>query len=128
MAAKQHFRNGFTLIEILVALSILSIVLLSLFSSVSSCIYAIKGNAAYTRGLLIARNSMNELLSKNMRAPDMDREPAGNGEFKISRVTKRFEHPLLPSLVNANITTVTVFWQEGSKETSCSLSYVFPEK
>ena len=129
MRSKNIYCTGFTLVEILIALSILSIVLLSLFSGVSSCIYAIKGNTGYAKAIIIARNKMNEFMALNMRGADLEKEAVEEyPDFRVSRVTERFEHPFLPSLIVAKKTTVTVFWKEGDKERTCWLNYIYPER
>ena len=67
--------SGFVLVEILIALAILSIVLLSVISGVTSSVYVISGMKNYTNAMLIARSRMNDFLLKNMRGTDIKDEP-----------------------------------------------------
>ncbi|HRZ25615.1 MAG TPA: prepilin-type N-terminal cleavage/methylation domain-containing protein [Spirochaetota bacterium] len=119
--------GGFALIEILIAMAILSIVLLSIFSGVSSGIYVMSGNKNQTMAMIIAKTRMNEFIDEKMRGPDLKDEPVEeNQKFSLTRVTERFEHPLLGPLP-AKKTTLTVSWKERERERSISLFYIFGE-
>lgn len=119
--------NAFVLVEILIALAILSIVLLSVISGVSSSVYVISGMKNYTNAMLIARTRMNDFLLKNMRGTDIKDEPVkGYDGFKVSRVTTRFEHPMLDlGPLSANVTRIIVTWKERGKEREYRISYIY---
>lgn len=117
--------RGFVLVEILIALAILSSVLLSVISGVSSSVYVITGMKNYTQAMLIARTRMNEFIIKNFRGTDLkDEAVKGLPGFRVSRETKRWEHPLLGPLP-ANITSIIVSWEEHGKERLYKISYVY---
>jgi type II secretion system protein I len=120
-------RQAFALIEILIAMAILSIVLLSIFSGVSSGIHVMSGNQNHTTAMLIAKSSMNEFINERMRGPDLKDEPVEeNQRFFLTRVSERFEHALLGPLP-AKKTTVTVSWKERERERSFSLYHIYME-
>jgi type II secretion system protein I len=119
--------KGFVLVEILIALSILSIVLLSVISGVTSSISVIAGMKNYTCAMLIARSRMNDFLLRNMRGTDLRDEPVKGFEgFQVSRVTKRFEHPMIDlGPLSANKTDIIVTWKERGSEREYKISYIY---
>jgi type II secretion system protein I len=119
--------KGFVLVEILIALAILSIVLLSVISGVTSSIYVIGGMRNYTKAMLIARSRMNDFLLHNMRGTDIkDEAVKGYDGFEVSRVTKRFEHPMIDlGPFSANKTDIVVTWQERGREREYKISYIY---
>jgi type II secretion system protein I len=119
--------KGFVLVEILIALAILSIVLLSVISGVTSSIYVISGMRNYTKAMLIARSRMNDFLLKNMRGTDLKDEPVkGYDGFEVSRITKRFEHPMIDlGPMTANKTDIIVTWKERGSEREYKISYIY---
>ncbi len=120
--------RGFALIEILIALSILSIILLSVFSSVSSGIYVMNGNRNATRAVIIAKSKLNEFILKEMRGADVQNEQVrGESGFVYSRKTEPFRHPLLGALP-AFQTQVTVSWIERGRKKHYSVFYVYQGK
>ena len=117
--------HGFALVEILIAVTILSIILLSVFSGVSTSINAMTGNRNYSRAMLIARTGINEFIMNNMREPDvMDTPVKDDREFRFSRITEKYENPLLGALP-AQKTTIIVRWQERGKDREYSLTYIY---
>ncbi|MBN2039855.1 MAG: prepilin-type N-terminal cleavage/methylation domain-containing protein [Spirochaetes bacterium] len=118
--------QGFALIEILIALTILSISLVSIISGVSSGILAISGNKNLTRAMIIARSKLHEFEMVNMRGADIsEKDVEGYEGFKYSREVKRFEHELLGPL-DANRVLITVQWLERGREKNYSVSYIYP--
>jgi type II secretion system protein I len=117
--------GGFVLVEILIALAILSTVLISVISGVTSSVYVISGMKNYTHAMLIARSRMNDFILKNMRGTDLQgqqiREYPG---FSYSRVTTRLEHPLLGP-IPANITDIIVTWKERGRNKTYKISYIY---
>ena len=119
-------RGGFVLVEILIALAILSTVLISVISGVTSSVYVISGMKNYTHAMLIARTKMNDFILKNMRGTDLKGQQVKEYPgFSYSRVTTRFEHPLFGPM-QANITNVTVTWKERGKKKKYKISYIYP--
>jgi type II secretion system protein I len=119
---------GFALIEILIALTILSIALIGIISGVSSGIIAISQSKNLTRAMIIAKNELNEFEMNNMRGGDVkDEEVKEYKGFTYSRETKRYEHELLGPL-DAKRTEITVKWQEKGRDKTYSVSYIFPSK
>ncbi len=119
-------RDGFVLVEILIALAILSTVLISVISGVTSSVYVISGMKNYTHAMLIARTRMNDFMLKNMRGTDLKGQQVKEYPgFSYSRATKRFEHPLFGPM-QANITDITVSWKERGTKKKYKISYIYP--
>ena len=124
----NRYAGGFALVEVLIAVAILSIVLLSIFSAVSTTLHVLSGVKDSTRAMLIARSKLNELTIHNMRGTDVSGEEVKSCPgFTWSRETVRYEHPLLGPL-GAKKTVITVKWDERGRNRSYSLTYVYPEK
>jgi len=124
----NRMRSGFALIEILIAVTILSIILLSVYSGVSTSINVISGTRNYTSAMMIARSKLNEFRMARMRGTDLSSEPVDEFPgFNYSRVTERFEHPLLGPLP-AKRTEIIVSWRENEKEKKYELSFIYPTK
>jgi prepilin-type N-terminal cleavage/methylation domain len=122
-SAKQ--KKGFVLVEILIALAILSIVLISVISGVTSSVYVISGMKNYTNATLVARSKMNEFILRNMRGSDIKHEESKEYPgFYYTRVTKRWEHPLLGPLP-ANITNIIVSWKERGRTKKYNISFIY---
>ena len=119
-------KKGFALVEILIAVAILSMVLLSVISGVSSSIYVITGMKNYTKAILIARSRMNEFILNNMRGTDIKHEESKEyPKFHFTRITRRFEHPWFQGPIPVNITDIIVNWSEKGKEREYKISYIY---
>lgn len=124
----QRPSRGFALIEILIAITILSISLIGIISSVSSGIIAISENKNLTRAMIIVKNQLNEFEMHNMRGPDIKDEPVKDYPgFAYSRTVKRFEHELFGPL-DAKRVEISVKWQEKARDKFYSISYIYPSK
>ena len=118
-------RNGFTLIEVLVALAVLSVALVGFYSITSSSINSIKNAKNYGTAVIIAKTKLNEFKMNRMRGPDFSEEPvAGYDSFLCSRATSNFEHPLL-GMANAKRAEITVLWKEKSKDQKYAISFIY---
>ena len=124
---KYFFKKGFALIEILIALTILSIILLSVFSGISASINVMSGSKNFSKAMIIAKSKLNEFLLDKMRGTDLTDELIEEyPNFQYSRTTERFEHDLFGPL-SAQRTTLTVSWEENGQRKEYSLTYIFPE-
>ena len=120
-------RRGFALIEVLVAVTIVSIVVVSIYRGVMAGSLAISQNAKLTRAIVIAKNMMNEYRLAGMRGTDLSHADAEGYEgFHYSRVTERYENPMLGALP-AKKTSITVYWTAEGHERSYSIFTVFFE-
>jgi len=120
--------KGFTLIEILVAIAILSIAMLGIMSAVSSGILGITKNKNLTIAMLIAQSQMNKFLIDNQRGPDLQDEPVSDYPgFSFSRTITRYENAMLGP-IDAYKITITVKWLERQQERSYSISYIYPKR
>ncbi|MCU0845532.1 MAG: type II secretion system GspH family protein [Spirochaetes bacterium] len=120
--------GGFALVEILLAIAILSIAMLGIISGVSSGIAAIGGNRNMTRAMLIAKSRLSLYHVYRMREPDVQEEPVKEYPgFAYSRKTTKFEHELFGP-VSARRVEITVHWLERGRRKNYTLSYVYPER
>lgn len=120
--------KGFTLIEILVSIAILSIAMLGIMSAVSSGILGITKNKNLTIAMLIAQSQMNKFLIDNQRGPDLQDEPVSDYPgFSFSRTITRYENAMIGS-IDAYKITITVKWLERQQERSYSISYIYPKR
>ena len=67
--------DAFAIIEILIAITIISIVLMTIISGISAGIVAISGNRNLTIAMIVARSKLNEFQMMRMRGPDIYDEP-----------------------------------------------------
>jgi prepilin-type N-terminal cleavage/methylation domain-containing protein len=117
---KVHQR-GFALIEVLVAVAIASIVVLSIYAGVSSGTMAVSQNAKLTRAIIIAKSKLNEFRASGMSGTDLSHEEVKEyPDFRLSRESKRYENPLFGPFP-AKITTITVEWEERGHPKNYSL-------
>lgn len=125
---KYKQRSGFALIEVLIAVAILSIILMSIYSGISTSINIISGAKNFSRAMLIAKSKMNEFRAHRLRGTDLNRETVDEyPDFSFSRVSERFEHPLLGPLP-AQKTVITVYWREYNIDKEYSIAYIYPTK
>ncbi len=124
--SRRRNMGGFALIEVLISVTILSIVMLSVISGVLSCIYVISENGNYTRAMMIAKSKMNEFLLNNSQGMDLDREqiPEYAG-FYYSRKTVPYEHPMLPFPVKK--TEIIVTWKSNRSRNPYKITYVYAQ-
>jgi type II secretion system protein I len=128
MKKKSLLKSGFALIEVLIALTILSIALIGIVSGVSGGITAISQSKNMTKAMIVAKNALNEYEISNMRGADIkDEEVKEYPGFRYSREVKRFEHELLGPL-DAKKVEITVNWQENGRDKKYSISYIYPSK
>ncbi|HEY1405738.1 MAG TPA: hypothetical protein VF857_03930 [Spirochaetota bacterium] len=124
---KQNEAGAFALIEVLIAVTIASIVVLSVYSGVSTGTLAISQNASLTRAIIIAKMKLNEYRINGMRGTDLSHEEVKEYQgFTYSRTTARYENPLLGP-IPAKKTTITVEWLDRGRTRSYSLFTVYPE-
>ena len=118
-------KHGFALIEVLIALAILSTIILSVYSAISSSKNRIRSAKNYSTAMIIAKTKLNEFKMNRMRTPDFSEEPvAGYDSFLCSKTTSKFEHPLLGT-IDAMRTEITVQWKENNKEQKYAVSFIY---
>ncbi len=120
--------RGFALIEVLIAVAILSVVLLSVYSGISSGINIISNSRNYTKSMIIAKSLMNEFRNDNMRGTDIHDSPVDDHEgFTYDRITERYELELAGP-IGLNKTEITVKWIYKGKSSKYNLSMVYQAK
>ena len=124
----KQYKHGFAIIEMLIAIAILSIVLISIISGVSAGIMAITGNRNLTRAMIIAKSKFNEFLIADMRGPDIDsREIEEYPRFSYSRKAQKYQHEIFGP-IPARRVSIIVHWKENDLAKKYTLSYVYPEQ
>ncbi|MFW5808115.1 MAG: type IV pilus modification PilV family protein [Spirochaetota bacterium] len=119
-------KNGFALIEVLIAVTILSVIIVSLYSGVSTGALAIAQNKNMTSAILIARSKLNEFKNSSMRGTDVSSETVEEYPgFTWEREIVQYENELLPELIQAKVVTITVHWKYNNRDRSFSLDYIF---
>jgi prepilin-type N-terminal cleavage/methylation domain-containing protein len=119
-------RRGFAIIEILIAVALLAVVLMSVISGISAGIHAIAGNKNVTRALLVAKSRLNEFKTLNMRGPDLENEPVAEYPgFTFSRRIQRYQHEVFGP-IPAQRVEIMVNWKERDAEKKYTLSYIYP--
>ena len=120
--------RGFVLIEVLIAVTILSVVLLSVYSGISSGINIIGNSRNYTRAMIIAKSLMNEFRNEKMKGVDMKGAPVANyPDFNYDRVSERYENPMLGPMP-VNKTAIRVKWKYKGIENSYELTMIYQVK
>jgi prepilin-type N-terminal cleavage/methylation domain-containing protein len=119
---------GFVLIEVLIAVTILSVVLLSVYSGISSGINIIGNSKNYTRSMIIARSLMNEFRSDSMKGVDLkDVQVKDYPDFSYDRVSERYDNPMLGPLP-INKTSIKVKWKYKGIENHYELNMIYQVK
>jgi len=117
--------RGFVLIEVLIAVTILSVILLSVYSGISSGINVISNSRNYTTAMMAGRSLMNEFRSNNMRGADMKDVPVdGYSDFKYDRTSERYDNPLFGPLP-VKRTEIVVKWKYKGIENRYALQYIY---
>jgi type II secretory pathway pseudopilin PulG len=125
---KRLASPAFAIVEILIAITILSIALLGIISGVSSGIVAISGNKNITKAMIIAKSRLNEFMMLNFRGADIQAESVREYPgFTFSRKITRFDSELFGP-ISARRVEMTVTWEERGIKKNYSISYVFQEK
>jgi len=107
---KNIFINGFALVEVLIASAILSMVLLSVYSGISTGLDFISNSKNYTTAMVAAKSLMNEYRKNKMRGVDIKgAEIKGLKGFKYDRITERYENPMFGPLT-VKKTDISVYW------------------
>ena len=125
MDSTNKRKDGFALIEILIAITVFSFIILSVYSGISASINAIKNVKNYSTAIMIAKTKLNESKMNRMRDPDFSEEPvAGYDSFLCSKTTSDFEHALL-GMATTKRTEITVLWKENGKEQKYAVSFIY---
>lgn len=125
---ENHRVKGFALIEVLIAVTILSVVLLSVYSGISSGMSIVGNSRNYTRAMIIAKSLMNEFRFEHMKGVDMKDEAVANyPDFIYDRITERYDNPMLGPLI-VNQTVIRVKWKYKGMENNYELTMVYQVK
>ncbi len=120
--------RGFVLIEVLIAVTILSVVLLSVYSGISSGINIIGNSRNYTKAMVLAKSLLNEFRTDKMRGTDVkDVSAEGYEGFTYDRISERYENPMLGPMP-AKKTDIVVKWKYKGLSRNYTLSMIYRVK
>ncbi len=112
----KNRQKGFTLMETLVAMMILSIALVIIFQQFSEALNAGHVSESYTRAIFHAREKMDELLLHETLSEEIQEGDFGDGyrwRFRIEQV--KTDSLMNPEDVSNFTITVWVSWEQGRK-------------
>ena len=116
-------QSGFTLLETLVAMMILSIALVIIFQQFSGALNAGHVSESYSRAVWHAREKMDELLLQETLSPESREGEFGDGYRWRYRIEPVEADGPLNSEVPASFTiTVWVAWQQGRRTKQLDIS------
>ena len=132
-------RKGFALIEVLIALTILSVSLLSVYTGVATSANAMLGIKNKSIAIIIAKSKMNEFFIDDMPELGLNHESIPEYEgFTYSKETGSWEEGLeliemmggggIMGLAEVKKTTISVEWFENNKEKTYSIDYIYSKK
>ena len=119
----KNGQNGFTLMEILVAMMILSIALVIIFHQFSGALNGGHVSESYTRAVWHAREKMDEVLLYATLSEDVQAGDFGDGYRWRYRIEQATSGPRLNLQGFADLTvTVWVSWEQGSSTKQLEIS------
>jgi len=119
----KNGQNGFTLMEILVAMMILSIALVIIFNQFSGALNGGHISESYTRAVWHAREKMDEVLLYDTLSEDIQEGDFGDGYRWRYRIEQATSGPRLNLEGFADFTvTVWVSWEQGRRTKQMEIS------
>jgi prepilin-type N-terminal cleavage/methylation domain-containing protein len=103
---KKRKDSGFSIIELLVAMGILSIALLSL----GSMVYSVMGSTSLSKGMTVATNLMQDKM-EGLKNTVVSALTTGNDTVQLGNVSYLRQWTVAPS-ANTRTITVTVNWND----------------
>jgi general secretion pathway protein I len=114
--------SGFTLLEVLVALSLLGIAVISVIQLFSLDLRSISSSEDYVAGVLEAQSKMREVLSEEEMSERSWRGVTENGyQFEVS-ISKSLPERVEELQVRVFEIGVTVSWMKGARQKSMRLT------
>ncbi|HIJ59321.1 MAG TPA: prepilin-type N-terminal cleavage/methylation domain-containing protein [Nitrospirae bacterium] len=114
-------KSGFTLLEVMVAVSILAIAVTVIFQIYSTNIKSISLSEKYLNALIVAEEKMNELSLQKEIGDTLNVTKTNDGQIIKSEIIKTLEDRTSDLPVIVYELKVTVYWQEGKNEKSVNL-------
>lgn len=115
---------GFTLLEVMIALAILSLVAVAFLQSQVSSVRLVDEASQISLATLLAREKMAELESIGFSEPQKN-SGTGGKEFPMFRWEQVVS---LTEVLNLRKAQVRVFWMEGRQERSLELTAFFAKR
>jgi|GEM_PF-282038 len=124
--------QGLALIEVIISITILSLVLLRIYPIFILNMNIIGDSKNQTKALMLAKSLMNEFRNDNMREADITDSPIDNyPDFTYDRTTIRYEDDFITPMIEPliiNKATITVKWKYKDKERSSELSMIYQDR
>ena len=129
VTSPMNREDGFTLIEIMVALVILATGFLTVVQLFSGGVRLATASDRYIRGVTLASNKFNQLELLNFEPTEtsgvFEKNPDYRWEFSVSSFASPLNDPGVG--VQLNEVALSVFWNEGQREQSIQLTSLWPE-
>jgi len=120
----SYRKTGFTLLEVMIALAILSIVAVAFLRAQAGSIRLVDEASQISLATLLAKEKMAELESIGFSEP---KKNSGTGGKEFSML--RWEQVVsLTEVLNLRKAQVRVFWTEGTQERSLELTAYFARR
>jgi len=118
----KNISGGFTLLEVLVAISILGIAIVIVLQLFSSNLRTISASEDYSNALIAAESKMREIIDEEDISPKSWGETTDSGyrfDISVSKDLKERTDNINAELLRINLAIV---WKSGSKEKSFVLT------
>ena len=116
--------NGFTLLEVMIALAILSLVAVAFLRAQGSSVHLVDESVQISLATLLAKEKMAELESNGFPEPGKTSGEGGE-DFPIYH----WEQVVSPTeILNLRKAVVRILWMEGTRERSLELTTYFARK
>ncbi len=116
--------TGFTLLEVMIALAILSLVAVAFLRAQGSSVHLVDESVQISLATLLAKEKMAELESNGFPEPG---KTSGDGGEDFS--SYHWEQVVSPTdIVNLRKAVVRILWMEGTRERSLELTTYFAQK
>jgi Tfp pilus assembly protein PilV len=120
------------LLEVLISITILSVILLPILANVGVNINIIAESKNQTKALMIAKSLMNEFRNNKMQGADISDSAIENyPDFTYDRVTQRYEDGFITPVIEPiiiNKATIKVKWKYKGQERDSELSMIYQVK
>jgi general secretion pathway protein I len=115
---------GFTLLEVMIALAILSLVAVAFLRAQASSVHLVDESIQISMATLLAREKMTDLESVGFPEPGKNSGPGGEvfPSFRWEQVVSSTE------ILNLRKAVVRVLWMEGNQERSLELTAYFARR
>ncbi|MBF0609056.1 MAG: prepilin-type N-terminal cleavage/methylation domain-containing protein [Magnetococcales bacterium] len=122
-------RNGFTLIEIMVAITIIAVGITAIVQLFSGSLRLVSSSEGYTRAVVMAQSKLRAVLADGNLTEEEYTERADNAYYTYHVAIVQVDQDRTETLqYDLYAIKVTVKWQSGSHEKSYPLNTLYAKK